>query len=1205
MEKSANDPGKEKVKATPEGLDVDFCVMLDCTGSMGSYINMSRNKIKDIIKQVKEQYSDSAIRIAIVGYRDIKDKKRFELFHFSEDVDKAKTFLDGLHADGGADTPEDVNGGFQKALYELQWQNPVRILIHVADAPCHGKAFHNCNDDSFPMGHPSDKPWEQLFKDLVETGIDYTFLKITEQTNKMFTEFKKIADKCGAEEYDIAFTEEPINGENLSQKSGKKSAEEGFAAVISDKIKVSVERGLKRGLARRLEKRTANNAKLMSKIREIIKKRVSEINIDKMREKYKDLAAKVGECILSSNNFIDALADEDCLCLTFNIGRSQSAIVDPTHIIIKDVYPSFITAGSFFYSTEYALKKDKLAHGGYEKHAEGMIVKGAASENITGVLPLYFCEENWPVAKQLLKLTLAWDVTLDAAGYEYTQMKVVPFLILAKLAQMMHEKPGSEFLAFQFELVKQTCMKIMEDGSKPESETNFIEGVMNQYNNYVEDPLSRTVDAISSNLVFLAQLYIAFELGQKSKGEEYFDKMFLGILEEELRRKQIPLPEELNKHEWQLKLLNVNFEEHVIKPYNTFVEEYNAQLAGEEHKGEEEKKISVGDPRSKEIKDYTINWKSESGEYNKEQMHAFDDYKTCLKIVMAYLYPMRQLLTTKKAEDPTRFKEWGFNNENRFFTLYIQNKTQHKNAARRAAIHANEYWNPLTQSQGYIRNLYNSLVEAEKSKRINAFLLSVRGPTGEFIASDETFMTATSVMAMTSRSVEDKLSSGYAVSKGLDKIGKPQLTITVLGHVDSGKSTSCGHLLYKMGKIDKRTLEKLENEAKEMGRMSFKYAWIVDRLKAERERGISIEVSTMNFESPKYSYSFLNTPGHKDFMKNLITGASQADCAILVVAAAANEFETGISSTGQTRDHALIAFTFGIKQLIVCVNKMDDASVNWSQSRFEEIKGKMSTSLKKIGYKPEEAQFIPISGYLGDNLTEKSTNLSWYTGQTLIEALDSLQLPKKPVEKPLRIPLISSFKIGVVGTVPIGVVQSGVIKRNMLVSFAPSNVSGNIKGIETYHEQMDQAGPGESIGFWVSAINHSALRRGYVCGDPANDPPKVAVTFKAQIIILSHPGEIKKGYTPVVDIHTAHVACKFEEIHSKLDKRSGKVIEESPKFVRSGDVCIVTLRPMQPLCVEAFSDYPSLGRFTIRDLRKIVGVGVIRSVEKSETKPLK
>lgn len=1189
-------------KAKLETFGIDFCVMIDCTGSMGSYINMSRNKIKDIIKQVKEQYAESQIRVAIVAYRDIKDANRYKVFHFSEDLDKAKKFLDGLQACGGGDIPEDVNGGFQKVLYELKWQSPIRTLVHVADAPCHGKTFHNCDDD-YPNGHKNDKPWNQIFKDLVEERIDYMFLKISSSTDKMFTLFKEMAIKNGAEEFDVSFTQDSVNS---STTGNGKATEEGFAAVISEKIKVSVEKELKKGLKNRLAKRTEENAELVSKIKESVKEMASKIDFNAMREKYKDLAAKVGECILSSNNFIDALADEDCLCLTFNIGRSQAAIADPTQILIKDVYPSFITVGSFFFSTEYALKKNKLAHGGYEKHAEGMIVKGAASENITGVMPLYFCEENWPVAKQLMKLTLGWDVTLEAAGYEYAQMKTVPFLILGKLAQMKHEKPGSEFLNFQFDLVKRTCMKIMEDGSQPSLEKKFNEEVLNLYNNYLEDSSLRTVDSIASNSAFLVQLYIAFELGAASKGEEYFDKLFLELLVEELRRRQHPLSDEVNQNEWVMKLLNVDLEEYVVKPYNEFVAEHQKKLAEEkeaaekatadkeEVKKDEEEKLPSEDPRIKEIREYKIRFTNVSAEYSKEQKTAFGEYHNALKRVMDYLYPLRMLFTTKKVEKPYLLKEWGFESDEQFFTLYIQNKLQGRNKERREAFSTKIYRDPLTQAHEFIQGWYRKLVEGEKAKRISNYLAAYRPPLEKFIASGETYDTASSLI----KSAKSEETADTGVAKELEFKGKPHIKIAFIGHVDCGKSTISGHMLKMLGAIEKEKMKKLEKDASDFGKPSYKYAWAVDKLRAERERGITIDIGTEKFETAKNYFTLISTPGHRDFMKNTLTGISLGDCAVLVVSAEKNEFEAGISKEGQTRDHATLAFTLGVKQMIVCVNKMDAPSVSWSEKRFNQIKEEISIHIKRVGYQLEKVAFVPVSGFNGDNLIEKSTNLSWYTGPTLLEVFEDISPPSRPITKPLRIPLESSYKIAGVGTVGCGVVNTGKLEKGMNVTIAPSNHSSKVDSIEFHYNAVSHAIPGDLVGFVLSGVSHKEIKRGYMVGDSKNTPPKTVKAFTAQIVILNHPKKIKKGYTPVMDCHTAHVACRFKEILKMIDKKTGKEID-SPEFVQSGDVCIVRLEPIKPVCIETFADFPSLGRFSLRDMQQIVGVGIVQSVEHS------
>jgi len=438
---------------------------------------------------------------------------------------------------------------------------------------------------------------------------------------------------------------------------------------------------------------------------------------------------------------------------------------------------------------------------------------------------------------------------------------------------------------------------------------------------------------------------------------------------------------------------------------------------------------------------------------------------------------------------------------------------------------------------------------------------------------------------------------------------KTHINIVVIGHVDSGKSTTTGHLIYKCGGIDKRTIEKFEKEAQEMGKGSFKYAWVLDKLKAERERGITIDITLWKFETPKYYCTVIDAPGHRDFIKNMITGTSQADVAVLIVAAGTGEFEAGISKNGQTREHALLAFTLGVKQLIVGVNKMDTTEPPFSQSRFEEIQKEVSAYVKKIGYNPATVPFVPISGWNGDNMLEPSSNTGWFKGwqierkgqkfegKTLLQALDAMEPPSRPVDKPLRLPLQDVYKIGGIGTVPVGRVETGVLKPGMVVTFAPANLTTEVKSVEMHHEALQEAVPGDNVGFNVKNVSVKELRRGYVAGDSKDNPPKATEEFTAQVIVLNHPGQISSGYTPVLDCHTAHIACKFREIKEKCDRRSGKKIEDNPKAIKSGDAAIIDLVPSKPMCVETFTEFPPLGRFAVRDMRQTVAVGVIKAVK--------
>jgi elongation factor 1-alpha len=382
-----------------------------------------------------------------------------------------------------------------------------------------------------------------------------------------------------------------------------------------------------------------------------------------------------------------------------------------------------------------------------------------------------------------------------------------------------------------------------------------------------------------------------------------------------------------------------------------------------------------------------------------------------------------------------------------------------------------------------------------------------------------------------------------------------------------------------------------------VGKETFKFAWVLDNLKEERERGVTIDLRFLKFDTKKYAFTVIDAPGHRDFVKNMITGASQADGAILFCSARRGEFEAGIGPGGQTREHAFLAFTLGVRQLIVAVNKMDDVSVNWSQDRYNEIKNEVTRMLKMVGYKVEKIPFVPVSGWTGDNLTKKSDKMPWYNGPTLMEALDTFEVPSKPTKKPLRVPLQDVYTITGVGTVPVGRVETGIVKENDTVIFMPANKTGEVKSIEMHHERIPQAEPGDNIGFNVRGLGKGDIKRGDVMGH-TNNPPTVAKEFLGQIIVIYHPTAIAAGYTPVLHYHTGQVACKFTELLKKIDPRTGQVVEEKPTFLKTGDAALVRMEPLRPIAVETFSEFEELGRFAVRDMGTTVAAGIIKEITK-------
>ncbi len=415
---------------------------------------------------------------------------------------------------------------------------------------------------------------------------------------------------------------------------------------------------------------------------------------------------------------------------------------------------------------------------------------------------------------------------------------------------------------------------------------------------------------------------------------------------------------------------------------------------------------------------------------------------------------------------------------------------------------------------------------------------------------------------------------------------KPHLNLVFIGHVDHGKSTTVGRILFDTGSIDEATLRRYREEAEKLGKATFEFAFVMDRMKEERERGLTIDVAHRDFQTQKYYFTIIDAPGHRDFVKNMITGASQADAAVLVVAA-----PEGVMA--QTKEHAFLARTLGIKQLIVAINKMD--AVNYDEKKFNEVKEQVANLLKSIGYNPDQILFVPISAYAGDNVVKKSDKMPWYKGPTLVEALDTLKEPEKPTDKPLRIPVQDVYSITGIGTVPVGRVETGILKVGDKVIFNPPGATGEVKSIEMHHQPMQQAEPGDNIGFNVRGVGKNDIKRGDVCG-PVDNPPTVVKEFTAQIVVLQHPSAIAPGYTPVFHAHTAQVACTITELLQKIDPRTGQVVEENPKFIKTGDIAIVKIVPTKPMVIEKASEFPPLGRFAVRDMGMTVAAGVVKDV---------
>ena len=415
---------------------------------------------------------------------------------------------------------------------------------------------------------------------------------------------------------------------------------------------------------------------------------------------------------------------------------------------------------------------------------------------------------------------------------------------------------------------------------------------------------------------------------------------------------------------------------------------------------------------------------------------------------------------------------------------------------------------------------------------------------------------------------------------------KIHMNIVFIGHVDHGKSTTVGRLLYDSGNVDEQAMKKLKDKAQELGKAGFEFAFVMDTLKEEQERGVTIDLSHKKFVTDKYDFTIIDAPGHKDFIKNMITGAAQADAAVLIVGATD-------SVMAQTKEHVFLSRTLGVGQMIIGINKMD--LVGHDKAKFEKVKEDVSNLLKSVGFKVDKITFVPLASLHGENVVKKSDKMPWYTGPTLLEAINNLNAPERPTNLPLRMPIQDVYNITGIGVVPVGRIECGIMKVNQKVVAVPGRegkaVHGEVKTIEMHHEQQQTAEPGDNVGISVRGFNKKDIARGDVIG-PADNYPTVASEFTAQIVVLNHPTVVTVGYTPVFHIHTAQVACQIVAIQKKLNPATGEVLQENPDFIKNGDAAIVTIKPIQPLCIEKQKEIPQLARFAIRDSGATVAAGM-------------
>ena len=423
---------------------------------------------------------------------------------------------------------------------------------------------------------------------------------------------------------------------------------------------------------------------------------------------------------------------------------------------------------------------------------------------------------------------------------------------------------------------------------------------------------------------------------------------------------------------------------------------------------------------------------------------------------------------------------------------------------------------------------------------------------------------------------------------------KQNMNIVFVGHVDAGKSTIVGQTMFQSGVVPEQEMKKLREEAEKHGKVGFEFAYVMDKIKEERERGVTIDLAYKKIMTQKRQITIIDAPGHRDFVKNMITGASQADSAFLVIAAPA-----GVQP--QTTEHLWLLRTMGVKNLCVAVNKMD--AVEYKEDKFNEVKKGVGELLTQVGINAEQTTFIACSGLKGDNIVEKSKSMEWYKGPTVFEQFDLFDDVELPTNLPMRMPVQDVYEITGIGTVPVGKIETGVMKVGQKIKVLPGRtgdgLDGEVKTIEMHHEQMPEAQAGDNVGINIRGVGKKDIARGDVICEAANPIP-VVEEFIAQIAVINHQTVLAKGYTPVFHVHTAQVPCQFTELIAQIDPKSGEVIKENPDFLKNGDVAKVRIKPQGRLALETQKDNPFTSRFAIRDAGATVAAGMCIEITKKK-----